>query len=130
MSSFEEADEAFRCLGLIISAALLAAASATASVQREVSLRPTTRVTVVAKEHRFSFSRRSAPLGVVIFTLINKGVVVHALEFPLLGKSTPVLQPGAKARLTISFKRRGRFYWLCPIAEHSELGEAGAFIIR
>ncbi len=128
--SSEEAEEAFRCLSLIISAALLAAASATASVQRDVTLRLTTRVTVVVKEGSFSFSRRSAPLGVVIFKVTNKGAVDHALAFPVLGKRTPLLRPGAQARLIISFKRRGRFYLVCPIGEHSERGEAGVFIIR
>lgn len=113
----------------IVFAALLSAAAPAGAALRTATP-PRTVVHVVLREGSFTFSRGSAPRGVVVFAVINRGTTTHELLFPRLARHTPVLHRGASARLAIAFEQRGRFYYICPIGEHMENGEAGSFRIR
>ena len=64
----------------------------------------TTHVTVTATDSKFTLSRRSVPMGTVIFTVTNKGKVSH--DFKIAGKKTPLLAPGRSATLRVTFSRR------------------------
>ena len=88
----------------------------------------TTRITVAASEFKFVFSKRSIPAtGTVIFTVVNKGKISH--NFFIAGKVTPNLLPGKSAKITVKFKKKGHYAYLCTIPGHAAAGMKGTFSV-
>lgn len=85
------------------------------------------RVTVVASEFKFKLSKRSVPTGTVIFTVVNKGKLSH--DFKIAGKKTRKLNPGQKATLRVTFKKKGRYVYICTLPGHVKLGMRGSFAV-
>jgi uncharacterized cupredoxin-like copper-binding protein len=88
----------------------------------------TTKITVVASEFKYVFSKRSiAKPGTVIFTVKNKGKISH--DFKIAGKKIPNLLPGKSAKLTVKFKKKGHYAYLCTIPGHAGAGMKGTFSV-
>jgi plastocyanin len=85
-----------------------------------------TRVTVTATEFRFTLSRRTIPVGAVVFTVVNKGKLAH--DFKLAGKKTHVLAPGKSTTLRVTLKK-GRFVYLCTLPGHAAAGMTGVLVV-
>ncbi len=85
------------------------------------------KVTVSASEFKFVFSKKSVPVGTVVFTVVNKGKISH--DFKIGGKQTPVLNPGQSAKLTVKFAKKGRYAYLCTIQGHAAAGMKGLFAV-
>jgi plastocyanin len=110
-------------------AALAVAVPAASAAPRSAAKAPV-KITVTAKEFSFTFSKTSVPHGTtVIFTLINRGQLSHNLVFTTLSKSTPLLLPGHKATLKITFTKPGHYYYICSVPNHAEEGMAGSFVV-
>jgi len=88
----------------------------------------TTHITVAASEFKYVFSKRSIPAaGTVIFTVVNKGTISH--NFYIAGKVTPNLLPGKSAKLTVKFKKKGHYSYLCTLVGHAAAGMRGVFAV-
>jgi nitrite reductase (NO-forming) len=88
----------------------------------------TTKITVVASEFKYVFSKRSiAAPGTVIFTVVNKGKISH--DFKIAGKKIPNLLPGKSAKLTVKFTKKGHYAYLCTIPGHAGAGMKGTFSV-
>jgi uncharacterized cupredoxin-like copper-binding protein len=88
----------------------------------------TTKITVVASEFKYVFSKRSiAAPGTVIFTVVNKGKISH--DFKIGGKKIPNLLPGKSAKLTVTFTKKGHYAYLCTIPGHAGAGMKGTFSV-
>src|SRR5579872_7634787 len=95
-----------------VAVAVVPAASAGAGSAAKAPVK----ITVTAKEFSFAFTKTSVPHGTtVVFTLINRGQLSHNLVFTTLGKSTPLLLPGHKATLKITFTKPGHYYYICSV---------------
>ena len=89
----------------------------------------TTFVQVRGGEFFFKLSTRSiARPGTVAFTFKNVGHVVH--DFKIDGKKTPLIQPGQTARLVVTFKKTGKYPYLCTLLGHAAAGMRGVFAVR
>jgi len=89
------------------------------------------KITVVAREFSFTFSKSSVKVGsTVVFNVVNKGQVEHNLVFTTLGKSTKLLQPGQKTTLKVTFKKKGRFAYICSVPRHAQQGMGGSFLVK
>jgi plastocyanin len=88
----------------------------------------TTNVTVHMTEYHFELSQTSAPVGTVVFTVVNDGTEAH--NFSIAGKATPVIEAGASARLSANFTSAGSQPYLCTIGTHAADGMQGTFTIR
>ena len=82
-----------------------------------------TTVTVTASEFKFKLSRKTAPVGTVVFKVVNKGKIAH--DFKINGKKTPLLKPGKSSTLKVVFEKKGRFAYLCTVPGHAALGMKG-----
>jgi uncharacterized cupredoxin-like copper-binding protein len=102
----------------VIAGALLAGAQA-----RTV----TTSVTVHMGEYYFQLSSSSAPAGAVVFHVVNDGSLQH--DFSIAGKTTPLVNPGGTATLTVTLTRTGTQPFLCTVAGHAEQGMTGTFTV-
>jgi uncharacterized cupredoxin-like copper-binding protein len=88
-----------------------------------------TAVQVKGGEFFFKFSTRSiARPGTVTFTFKNVGHVLH--DFKIDGKKTPLIQPGKTARLVVTFKKTGKYPYLCTVPGHAATGMKGVFTVR
>jgi uncharacterized cupredoxin-like copper-binding protein len=86
-----------------------------------------TRVTVAATDFKFTLSKRSAPIGTVIFTVTNKGKKSH--DFKIAGKKTPLLSPGHAATLRVTFSKEGRYSYLSTVSGQAAAGMKGVFTV-
>jgi len=83
-------------------------------------------VRVDARDFAFALSRRSVPAGSnVRFVVRNRGGTVH--DFVVKSRRTRLLKPGQSQTITLSFKKKGVFRFLCSVPGHARLGMKGAF---
>jgi plastocyanin len=87
----------------------------------------TTKVAVTATEFHFKLSRASAPHGVVVFTVTNKGATAH--NFKIGGHATKLISPGSSAKLSVKLAK-GRYKYLCTVAGHAAAGMKGTFVVK
>ena len=86
-------------------------------------------VQVKGGEFFFRLSTKSAAKpGKVTFVFKNIGHVQH--DFRIAGKQTPLLQPGKTAKLVVTFKKKGKYSYLCTVPGHAEAGMKGTFTVR
>jgi uncharacterized cupredoxin-like copper-binding protein len=115
---------------------LLAAAIATLALAQLASARPerqtaATATTIQVKGGEFFFRLSTKSLarpGKVTFVFKNVGSVAH--DFKINGKRTPLLQPGSSSRLVVTFKKKGRYPYLCTVLGHAAAGMKGVFTVR
>jgi uncharacterized cupredoxin-like copper-binding protein len=80
-------------------------------------------------EFFFRLSTKSSPTpGKVTFVFKNIGHVAH--DFAINGKTTPMIQPGNTAKLLVTFKKTGKFPYLCTVPGHAAAGMKGVFTVR
>ena len=106
---------------------LLAAASAYGGSQ----LASATTVTVTAgkpSELKFTLSKKTVPKGAVTFKVTNKGTSSH--DFKIAGKKTALLARGKAATLKVTFKKAGKFAFLCTVPGHAAAGMKGTLTVK
>jgi uncharacterized cupredoxin-like copper-binding protein len=88
-----------------------------------------TTIQVRGGEFFFRLSTKSiAKPGKVTFTFKNVGHVTH--DFSILGKRTPLIQPGRTTRLVVTFKKKGKYVYKCTVPGHAAAGMKGSFTVR
>jgi uncharacterized cupredoxin-like copper-binding protein len=101
---------------------------ANAQVDRQTTSTATT-VQVKGGEFFLRLSTMSAAKpGTVTFAFKNVGHVLH--NFKINGKHTPLIQPGKTAKLVVTFKKKGKYPYLCTVPGHAEGGMKGVFTVR
>jgi|SRR5215216_1573072 uncharacterized cupredoxin-like copper-binding protein len=88
-----------------------------------------TTIRVKGGEFFFKLSTKSiAKPGTVTFVFKNVGHVTH--DFKINRKVTPKLRPGKTARLVVTFKKKGKYPYLCTVPGHAAAGMKGVFTVR
>ena len=109
-------------------AALALAQLGSARTGQPTALSATT-VQVKGSEFFFRLSTKSiAKPGKVTFVFKNTGHVSH--DFKINRKSTPLIQPGRTARIVVTFKKKGKYPYLCTVPGHAAAGMKGVFTVR
>ena len=109
---------AFAALTLLVLAAPPARPAVTTAARAQA-----TQVTVVMKEFRFVLSVRSVHVGPVTFRLVNRGHLSH--DFKIAGKKSAVIKPGKHGLLRVTFRKTGRYPYLCTLPGHADAGMKG-----
>jgi plastocyanin len=88
-----------------------------------------TTITVRGGEFFFKLSTKSiATPRKVTFVFKDVGHVAH--DFKINGRKTPVIGPGKTSRLIVTFKKKGKYTYLCTVDSHASLGMKGTFTVR
>jgi uncharacterized cupredoxin-like copper-binding protein len=88
-----------------------------------------TTVQVSGKEFSFKLSTKSISRpGTVTFNFKNAGTILH--DFKINGKKTALTKPGKSAKLVVSFKKKGKYSYLCTVPGHAAAGMKGVFTVR
>jgi plastocyanin len=82
-------------------------------------------VTVTMTEYHFKLSVAHVRVGTVVFTVVNKGQLTHTFKIQKLGRVTPIVLPGHRATLRVTFKKPGKYYYLCTVGAHVQYGMFG-----
>ena len=86
------------------------------------------RVTVSMTEFKFALKPKTAKKGAVVFTVVNKGTVAH--DFKIAGKKTRNVAAGKRTTLRITFKKAGRYPYLCTLPSHAPAGMKGVLVVK
>jgi uncharacterized cupredoxin-like copper-binding protein len=110
----------------LASLALVQLASARSDRQSAANVKT---VQVKGGEFFFRLSTKSiAKPGKVTFVFKNIGHVLH--DFKINGKKTPLIRPGKTAKLVVTFKKKGKYRYLCTVPGHAAAGMRGVFTVR
>jgi uncharacterized cupredoxin-like copper-binding protein len=113
----------------VIALAGLAAAHIASARGEAPAAATTTTVQVRGGEFFFKLSTKSiAKPGKVTFVLKNAGHVLH--DFKIGRRSTPLIGPGKTARVVVTFKKKGKYAYLCTVPGHAAAGMKGVFTVR
>jgi len=111
----------------VVAAVVVASALAGPAVAARAHATGTIKVKVTATEFKFVLSPASVKHGTVTFTVVNKGKLAH--DFKIAGKSTPQIQPGKSAKLTVTLKA-GKYPYLCTVPGHAAAGMKGTLVVK
>jgi len=116
---------------------VLAALAATVSLVAAVSAfgaadaSKATTVAVTAgkpSEFRFTLAKKTIVKGVTTFKVTNNGKIDH--NFKIAGKKTAMIKAGKAATLKITFKKAGKFPYLCTLPSHAAAGMKGTLTVK
>ena len=79
-------------------------------------------------ELRFTLSKRTVPKGAVTFTVTNRGRLQH--DFAISGKKTRRLSAGKRATLSVTFRKAGRYPYVCTVPGHAAGGMKGTLVVK
>lgn len=110
--------------------AALAVAGTIAALPATGGIRSAQAATVKVKMTEFAFavSPKAVKKGVVTFRLENAGTLPH--DFKINGKGSKVLDGGGAGALKVTFKKKGKFRYLCTIPGHAEAGMKGVLTVK
>ena len=87
------------------------------------------KVTVGMSEFKFAITPKTVKKNVpVAFAITNKGSIGH--DFKIGGKKSPVIAAGKKGTLTVTFKKAGRYPYLCTLPSHATAGMKGVIVVK
>jgi uncharacterized cupredoxin-like copper-binding protein len=113
----------------VLATAAIAAVALAGAAQASSTHAAATTTQVKAGEFYFKLSAKSlAKPGKVTFIVKNAGHVSH--DFRIDGKQTPLLKPGSTAKLIVTFKKAGKYPYLCTVIGHAAAGMEGVFTVR
>ena len=79
-------------------------------------------------EFKFTLAPKTVKKGVVTFKVTNKGALAH--DFKIAGKKTKSVAKGKTATLKITFKKAGKFAYLCTLPSHAAAGMKGTLVVK
>ena len=79
-------------------------------------------------EFKFKLSKLTVPKGVVTFVVTNKGQLPH--DFKIAGKKTKLLQHNKSQTLKVTFKKAGKYAYLCTVSGHAAAGMKGTVRVK
>jgi uncharacterized cupredoxin-like copper-binding protein len=80
------------------------------------------------QELRFTLAKKTVPKGTVTFKVTNMGTLSH--DFKIAGKKTPLIAKGKSATLKITFKKAGKYPYLCTVPGHAAAGMKGTLTVK
>jgi len=83
--------------------------AAPAAVFAAGALAGTTSITVTVSDSSIKFSKTTATVGTVAYTVKDSGK--KSYTFAINSKKTPTIKPGKSAKLSVGFSKAGKFTW-------------------
>jgi uncharacterized cupredoxin-like copper-binding protein len=79
-------------------------------------------------EFKFTLSKKAVAKGVVSFKFTNKGMIAH--DFKIAGKRTAALKTGKSQTIKVTFKKAGKYPYLCTLPGHAAAGMKGTLVVK
>ena len=112
---------------------LIAVVSLAAAVSAFGGLSSTDATTVAVTagkptEFRFTLSKRTVAKGITTFKVTNRGTIKH--DFKIAGKKTVALATGKTASFKVTFRKAGKYAYLCTLPGHAAAGMKGTLTVK
>lgn len=119
-----------KTLSIVALGAVVALAVAVSALgARSTGAATTQKVTVGMSEFKFAVAPKTVKKNVpVTFALTNKGTTGHDLKIG--GKKSKLVAAGKKGTLTVTFKKAGRYAYLCTLPGHAAAGMKGVLVVK
>ena len=118
-----------KIVSIVALAAVLTLAVAVSALGARSSGSATQKVTVGMSEFKFAVTPRTVKKNVpVTFALTNKGTTGH--DFKIGGKKSPLVAAAKKGTLKVTFKKAGRYSYLCTVPGHAAAGMKGVLVVK
>ena len=111
--------------------AVLAALAALTVAVGAFAATSATAVTVTAgkpTEFKFTLSKKVVKKGIVSFKVTNKGMIAH--DFKIAGKKTKSLKTGTTQTIKVTFKKAGKYPFICTLPGHGAAGMKGVLVVK
>jgi uncharacterized cupredoxin-like copper-binding protein len=79
-------------------------------------------------EFKFTLSKKAVAKGVTTFKVTNKGMIAH--DFKIAGKKTASLKTGKSQTFKVTFKKAGKYPYLCTLPGHAAAGMKGVLVVK
>jgi uncharacterized cupredoxin-like copper-binding protein len=79
-------------------------------------------------EFHFVLSKKTIVKGVTTFKVTNKGTINH--DFKIAGKKTASIKAGKTVTLKVTFKKAGKFPFMCTLPGHAIAGMKGTLTVK
>jgi plastocyanin len=118
-------------IALLIAAAVLGvglfATSASAAPNASAN-----KITVTMLDFKFKLAKPAVLKTGVKYTVtqINKGAAPHNFDIQGVKPAGKVIGPGKSQTFTITFKKKGKFQYVCDVPRHAELGMVGFLTVK
>jgi plastocyanin len=118
-------------ISLLIAAAVLGvglfATSASAAPNASAN-----KITVTMLDFKFKLAKPAVLKTGVKYTVtqINKGAAPHNFDIQGVKPAGKVIGPGKSQTFTITFKKKGKFQYVCDVPRHAELGMVGFLTVK
>jgi plastocyanin len=86
------------------------------------------RVSVTARDFRFTLSKSSVRAGTVTFTLTNRGNQRH--DFKIGGRKTSIISRGRTATVRVRLRSGRSYTYICTVPGHASAGMKGRLRVR
>ena len=115
---------------LVVLIAVVSLVAAVAAFGGKSSTDATTVAVTAGKpsEFKFTLSKKTVPKGITTFKVTNKGTIRH--DFKIAGKKTVALATGKTATLRVTFKKAGKYAYLCTLPGHAAGGMKGTLTVK
>ncbi len=119
-----------KVVSLVVLVATLALVASVSAFGGAGSTAATTVAVTAGKpsELKFTLSKKTVAKGVTTFRVTNKGSIGH--DFKIAGKKTPTLNKGKSATVVVTFKKAGKFAFLCTVPGHAAGGMKGTLTVK
>jgi plastocyanin len=87
-------------------------------------------VTVKMTEYRFRLSTNTVHKGTVVFTIQNRGQLPHTFAIQKLQKVSSLVQAGRTTTMRVTFRKTGKYYYLCTVGAHVQYGMFGNLRVK
>jgi plastocyanin len=90
------------------------------------------KITVVMVDFKFKLTKPAVLKTGVKYTVtqINKGQAPHNFDIQGIKPAGKIIGPGKSQTFTITFKKKGRYDYVCDVPRHAELGMAGFLTVK
>jgi uncharacterized cupredoxin-like copper-binding protein len=115
--------------GIVLAAGGALAAAVAVGAQAQPTVLAPQRVAVTATEFKFTVKPKTVRKGrAVLFTVTNRGGVAH--DFRVGGRKTKVIPAGKRGTVRVTFKKAGRYRYICTLPSHAIAGMQGVLVVR
>jgi plastocyanin len=90
------------------------------------------KITVTMVDFKFKIAKPAVLKTGVKYTVtqINKGQAPHNFDIQGIKPAGKIIGPGKSQTFTITFKKKGRYDYVCDVPRHAELGMAGFLTVK
>jgi plastocyanin len=120
-------------IALVVAAAVVGVGlfATVAAARSHDSSATANKITVVMTDFHFKITKPKVLKHGVKYTVteINKGTAVHNFDIQTV-KAGKIIPKGKSQTFTITFKKAGKFQYICDVPRHAELGMAGQLTVK